>query len=203
MLIFGAALMAAFAVVLGAPPWLAGTSRAVAAYDAAAIVLIVLFWTVAMHARAEQTEQRAAAEDPGRNVVLGMVLLSVAVGLASAIIILGRGPHVPNLHDKLISYALAIGAVVSGWFLIHTMFTLRYAHLFYFDENDDHQADGGLTFPRYRQTERLRLRILRFRGRHDVSGFGRASHAPGDAANRPAARTHLLRLQHGDLGARR
>ena len=27
------------------------------------------------------------------------------------------------------------------------MFTLRYAHLFYFDENDDHQADGGLTFP--------------------------------------------------------
>ena len=146
-MLFGSSALAALAVIFGAPAWLTGTSRAVAAYDAAAAVLIVLFWTVAMHGEAERTEERAAAEDPGRNIAFVVVLLSVAVGLASAIVILGRGPHVQSSNEKLISYALAIGAVVTGWFLIHTMFTLRYAHLFYYDENDDHQADGGLTFP--------------------------------------------------------
>jgi uncharacterized membrane protein len=144
---FGIAAVIAFAIVLAAPAWLIGISRIVAAYDAAAFALVVMVWTVAMHGDPERTAQRAAVEDPGRNIVLAIVLLSVTAGLGSAIAILGRGPHVATMTEKGVAYGLAIGAVVVGWVLIHTMFTLRYAHLYYYDDDDDNEADRGLTFP--------------------------------------------------------
>jgi uncharacterized membrane protein len=43
---------------------------------------------------------------------------------------------------------LAIGAVATSWWLLHTIFTLRYAHLFYSAEmDDDPKTVGGLQFP--------------------------------------------------------
>jgi len=36
---------------------------------------------------------------------------------------------------------------VLGWFLIHTIFLFRYAHLYYFDSDDDGSAQRGLAFP--------------------------------------------------------
>jgi uncharacterized membrane protein len=45
--------------------------------------------------------------------------------------------------------ALTFGvlAVCLGWFLIHTMFVFRYAHLYYYDSDQDGTAQRGLTFP--------------------------------------------------------
>jgi uncharacterized membrane protein len=36
--------------------------------------------------------------------------------------------------------------VITGWSLIHTIFSFRYAHLYYFDADDDKEADRGLCF---------------------------------------------------------
>jgi uncharacterized membrane protein len=144
---FGSAFIAAFLVLLFAPSWLVGTQRAVAAYDAGALLLIVILWTLGMHAHPKDTECRAAVEDPGRNTVLALVIVSVVGGLASAISIIGRGPHVANAGEKSIVYVLGLAAVFLGWFLIHTLFTFRYAHLYYYDDDGDNEADRGLTFP--------------------------------------------------------
>jgi len=129
-----------------APAWLHGTARWVAAYDVAAIVLLVYDWTVGLRNDATHTIRRAAQEDPGRNLVAGIVIISVLAGLASAITILGKGPNVPA-SDRSIALAAGIAAVALGWFLIHTMFTFRYAHLFYYDSDQDGTAQRGLTFP--------------------------------------------------------
>jgi uncharacterized membrane protein len=144
---FGSALVGAVAVLLFAPAWLAGTQRAVAGYDAAALILILVLWTVGMHAHPQDTECRAASEDPGRNAVLGLVLVSIAGGLAAAVSIIGKGPHVANATEKAFVYGLGLGAVLLGWFVIHTLFTFRYAHLYYYDDDGDNESDRGLTFP--------------------------------------------------------
>ena len=142
-----AAALAALAVFLFAPNWIAGATRTVAAYDGAAIVIIAVFWFLGMHGDPSNTACRAAVEDPGRNIVLTLVLGSVAFGLVSAIVILGRGPHVTNVNEKLFLYGIGFLAVIAGWFLIHTIFVFRYAHLFYFDSDDDGSAQRGLIFP--------------------------------------------------------
>jgi uncharacterized membrane protein len=144
---FGAAGLAAVVVIFAAPLWLTGVTRAVAAYDAGAVALIVMLWSFGMHRHPLDTQLRAAAEDPGRNVVLAIVLLSVIVGLSSAVVILGQGPKVTTLNEKIVVYAVGLLAVIAGWAVIHTIFLFRYAHLFYYDDDDDNEADRGLTFP--------------------------------------------------------
>ena len=132
--------------MLFAPAWLHGTVRAVAAYDVAAIIILAYDWTVGLRNDAKHTIRRAAAEDPGRQIVLLIVLLSSIAGLASAILILGKGPNVPPAEHNL-ALAFGIAAVVLGWLLIHTTFVFRYAHLYYFDSDEDGSAQRGLTFP--------------------------------------------------------
>ncbi len=130
-----------------APAWLRGTIRAVAAYDIGCVVLLGVFWLLAMQKDPHVTSDRASVEDPPRNVVLGVVLLSVAVALWAAISILGRGPHVATANEKSVAYAVGIASVALGWTLIHSMFTFRYAHLFYYKDADDNEGDRGLIFP--------------------------------------------------------
>jgi len=144
---FGIAGGAAIIVLLLAPSWLVGVSRGVAAYDVASAGFLAAMWTLAIQTDAARTAKRAAIEDPGRNVVLGVVLVSVVAGLVAAVAILGRGPHLATMNEKAVAYALAIGAVALGWLVIHTVFTFRYAHLYYYDTDDDNEADRGLTFP--------------------------------------------------------
>lgn len=129
------------------PPWLTGLPRAVAAYDAGAVLVIAISWLFAMRATALETQSRAVLDDPGRNIALTIVLLSVAFGLASAVVILGRGPHAATAQEKAIEIGLGILAVIAGWIVIHTTFTFRYAHLFYFDDDEDGTAQRGLKFP--------------------------------------------------------
>ncbi len=147
LLAFGPAALATIAIAVLAPAWLHGILRGVAAYDAGTLVLLAVCWTLGMQQDPRRTSARASMEDPGRNAVLGVVLLTVAVALISAISILGRGPHVPTATEKAFVYGLGIAAVVLGWGLIHTMFTFRYAHMYYFDDDDDNEADRGLKFP--------------------------------------------------------
>jgi uncharacterized membrane protein len=144
---FAAAAAAALSTFFFAPAWIVGTARNVAVYDAAALALIASFWLVTMQGNPQLTASRAALEDPGRNAVLALVLISVGFGLAATIVILGKGPHVRTAAERDVSYAVAIVAIAAGWFLIHTMFLFRYAHLFYFDSDDDGSAQRGLVFP--------------------------------------------------------
>jgi len=79
--------------------------------------------------------------------VLGIVLTSVAIGLVSAVVILGHGPNVHSAGEKLLVYALGLTGIGAGWALIHTLFTFRYAHLYWFDDDGDGTECGGIRFP--------------------------------------------------------
>jgi len=136
-IVFGVALAGATIVAFFAPPWLHGTVRLVAEYDAAATLALIGYFILAFRSDQRLTEMRAAIDDPGRNIVLGVVLLSIAAGLSGAVLILGKG-------TSPAAVALAIYAAVVGWLLTHATFALRYAHLFYWN---DGRPENGLTFP--------------------------------------------------------
>jgi len=132
-------------VWLFGPPWLHGTIRVVAAYDAAALLLLAVDWGVLLRNDVRHTQCRAAQADPGRNLVLIVVLISIIVGFASALTILGNGPTVlASEHPMALGYGIL--AVALGWILIHTTFIFRYAHLYYYADPDA-TAGRGLLFP--------------------------------------------------------
>lgn len=144
-IVFGVAIAAAVLVAFLAPPWLRGTVRLVAEYDVAATFVLVGYFMFAFSNDEQRTRARAAVEDPGRNIVLAVVMLSVAAGMTGAIVILGKGPDTHTATEHAVAVALAIAAAVMGWLVTHATYALRYAHLYYRDDGTD---CDGLTFPK-------------------------------------------------------
>lgn len=143
---FGTAAAVGLIVFFVVPSWLHGATRFVAAYDAALLTLLSILWLNALHADARLTRARAELDDPGRNAITLIVLGTVVVGLVAAIAIVGHGPQVKNDAEKWTAYALGVLAISLGWFVVHTVYTFRYAHLFWFDEDQDGEP-GGFNFP--------------------------------------------------------
>jgi uncharacterized membrane protein len=130
--------------ILGAV--LSGTGwavRVVASWDAAAMLLLALAWSIIWDCDTARTRRRAAAEDPGRNAVWVIVLGSSTLSLFAATVVLRRAKDLAPTSSALL-VALCLAAVVSAWCVTHTSYTLRYAHLYYHDDGD---GEGGLTFP--------------------------------------------------------
>jgi uncharacterized membrane protein len=144
-LVFGVAVAAAAFVAFTAPAWLRGTVRLVAEYDVAATCVLLGYFIFAFSNDEQRTRVRAAMDDPGRDIILGVVVISVAAGLTGAIAILGKGPDTHTATEHAIAVALAIDAAVMGWLLTHATYAFRYAHLFYWD---DGTPCDGLTFPK-------------------------------------------------------
>jgi uncharacterized membrane protein len=144
---FGIAGLIGLAIFFFAPNWLHSTTRFVAAFDGGALSFLLATWLTVMHRDPMRTKARAAIEDPGRNVVFLAIFAAVIAGFASAIVIIGRGPRMTSPRETAVVYTLGIAAVIIGWFLIHTLYTFRYAHLYYYDCDDDGVAQRGLLFP--------------------------------------------------------
>ena len=136
------------AVVVGAIAVLALSGlpvslRAVVGWDAAGFALLCVSWLVIWRSDAESTARRAAADDPGRKLVWLIVLLASAFSLFAAGVVLRTAKGLSPEHSALLA-AACLAAVVIAWLLTHTAYTLRYAHLYY---RDDDEGIGGLTFP--------------------------------------------------------
>jgi uncharacterized membrane protein len=120
----------------GSLPW---TLRLMVVWDVAAGALLVQSLAILLSADADATQRRAGAEDPGRNVVFTLAVLSCLFGLFAATLGLrlsgGKGETQGWLGLSVLSVALS-------WLLTHTMYAFRYAHLYYRGERD-----GGLLFP--------------------------------------------------------
>jgi uncharacterized membrane protein len=143
---FGGALLAAAIVALLFPNWHGPWTRFVAAYDVFALCLLAWYWLIALQRDAQGAGRRGAMEDPGRNVIVVLIVVSVAFGFGAALSILGHSAQEGDPHTVFL-YAIGLGAVVLGWFLIHTIFMFRYARLYYSDRDHDHKSDGGLIIP--------------------------------------------------------
>lgn len=109
-------------------------------WDVAAVVFCVWVWATVWRMDAASTAAHANRENPGREpaflVLLGAALVSlVAVG----VVLLGAGHG--NGNAVYLQAGLAVVSVLVSWTLVHTVFTLTYAHLYY-----DDSRGGGIDF---------------------------------------------------------
>ena len=113
---------------------------AILAWDAAVLTFLFLTYQVLAERSVEQIRRRAAMLDTAASVMMALVVLAACVSLFG----LGLNIHGPGgvLPDyPTLRIALAGVTVIGSWSLIHTVFALRYAHLFY------GRAKDGLIFP--------------------------------------------------------
>ena len=136
------ALMASAATLLLLPPSLRAEMRAVASWVSFAIVALSLTWLSILTLAPTQIRALAQREDPSRVVSLVLVVMGAAASLLAVLVLL-NGSMSMNGADRIGAIVLALSAVALAWALIHTVFTLRYAHLYF----DAPEGSTALEFP--------------------------------------------------------
>jgi len=83
--------------------------------------------------------------------IIFLVVVTAAFVSLFGIILLLQGVSTYTKHGLNVHITLSMIAVSLSWFLIHTLFTIRYAHLYYTvpldPENDAEPVSRGLQFP--------------------------------------------------------
>lgn len=119
-------------------------TRCIAAWDGFAFVTLSVVWSSITTSDVNRIRSVAVAEDPGRVLSFAFVLVGAVASLLAVGVLL-RIMHASPGHVMRMQVALSVLAVLCAWLLLHTIFTLRYAHLYY-DPNVDGK-EGGLAFP--------------------------------------------------------
>jgi len=112
-----------------------------------AFSLIVPQWIVILTAHPKDVRKIARLEDSSRTFIFLFIIFASLISLGAIIFLLKSGQHLSP--DAITQHVLlATGSVFTSWWLVHTVFTMRYAHLYYSaDANNKAKSAGGLQFP--------------------------------------------------------
>lgn len=109
-----------------------------------AMVVIILDWITILKSHPREVRKIASLQDSSRTMIFLFVIFAAVISMVAVIFLLksAKGHAVGHIF-------LAITAVIISWWLVHTIFTMRYAHLYYDTDTDDGQTreEGGLQFP--------------------------------------------------------
>jgi uncharacterized membrane protein len=114
-------------------------------WSTAALTYVVWVWVVIGPLDAEGTRAHATVEDPSRRVTDLMILAANVASLAAvAAVVLDS--HSNDGASRLGSGLLALASVALSWMLVQTLFTVRYAGLYYSTAPRAGSAVGGIDF---------------------------------------------------------
>jgi uncharacterized membrane protein len=112
----------------------------------AALVYSLRVWLHVGRFDAAKTRSHASREDPERGVTDVLILMISVASLVSVGVVLVRAADAEGAARAVLA-GLAVVSVAMSWVLLHTLYTLRYARLYY-------AHSGGISFnqdqpPRY------------------------------------------------------
>ncbi|XWW48632.1 DUF1345 domain-containing protein (plasmid) [Fibrella sp. USSR17] len=121
--------------------WFGWQTRILLAWLGYTLTVLLLIWLIIGRADACRVAQR---EDESRPVIFLFTVGGALVSLLAVVVLLGsvKGLSAPEATRHVLLSGLT---VVSSWVLMHSTFTLHYAHLYY--DPDETARVGGLDFP--------------------------------------------------------
>ncbi|MBD1394450.1 DUF1345 domain-containing protein [Mucilaginibacter glaciei] len=110
------------------------------------LTIIILSWIVILWAHPKDIRKIASLEDSSRYLITLFVLTASLVSLLAIFLLLKSSKG--ESEEKVAGYViLAMGAVITSWWMVHTIYTMRYAHLYYSVDKGNRKFAGGLEFP--------------------------------------------------------
>jgi uncharacterized membrane protein len=131
-----------------APTPLATSSRVILSWDAGCVWFIVASLLAMSGQEGRDIRARAAEQDDGRGMILGLVLLATVASLAASGVELSLAKSDHGAW-KTLRVCLAFVTVAASWFVAQLIFALHYAHEYYTAAPDKPAPAirGGLNFP--------------------------------------------------------
>ncbi|WP_295712340.1 DUF1345 domain-containing protein [Mucilaginibacter sp.] len=114
-----------------------------------ALMIILMDWVIILSSHPMEIRRIAKIEDSSRTLIFLFVIIASLISMLAIFFLLKSSkqlsPAVVTGH-----VLLGMASVIVSWVLVHTIFTLRYAHMFYATDPDDDNKKkplGGLEFP--------------------------------------------------------
>lgn len=113
------------------------------------LIIIMMDWIIILSSHPMEVRKIARIEDSSRTLIFLFVIVSSLVSLLAIFFLLKSSK---TLSDEAVTghVLLAMASVIISWCLVHTIFTLRYAHMYYTTDTDGDNKKkplGGLEFP--------------------------------------------------------
>ncbi|HEY8734202.1 MAG TPA: DUF1345 domain-containing protein, partial [Puia sp.] len=114
------------------------------------LTILLLLWAIILTTSASEVRVIAGKQDSSRTIIFIFVLCASFVSLFAVILLMRILPD-----SKQSGYAYHVGfailSVILSWIMIHTIFAIRYTHLYYnlmYEERmSQKEHKGGLIFP--------------------------------------------------------
>jgi uncharacterized membrane protein len=117
-------------------------------WEAFALSSLLMAWLVLITQDPYETRRSARLQDASATFLFVLVIFAATASLLAVGLVLGEVKNLSpaNLTAHVIA---AAAAVLISWTYVHTIFSLRYAHRYFFDarEVERHNVAGGLIFP--------------------------------------------------------
>ena len=136
-------------------------SRIILAWDTFCLSMIVHTWLLFFITTQDDLHEVVEKQDDGLKVIFVIVLIAVCSSLFGTLILL-NGKDEP-VYDKIFHTIISLSPVVLSWFLLHTTFAIRYAHLHHDHINLKAGSDvGNIDFPTNEQPDYLDFAYFSF-----------------------------------------
>lgn len=135
--------------------------RLMIGWDTFSTLMVAFGWITFFKTSAQQIRAQAKVQDENRVVIFGIVLIATLAGLIAVIILIITKTE--NSSQSEFKIPLAVAGMFLSWLLIHTTFTLRYAHIFYGNHREKPGTHaGGLDFPKEEKPDYLDFAYFSF-----------------------------------------
>ena len=121
-------------------------THAMIGWDTFSLCMIVQNWITFSITTSQQIREQSKVQDSSRTLIFLIILISTLASFLAVMLLLITKEKFKNAES--FHLVIAITGMVLSWFFIHTIFTLRYAHIFYGDDDENPGTHaGGLEFP--------------------------------------------------------
>jgi uncharacterized membrane protein len=124
------------------------STQLVGAWSVFAIAIIGFAWVVILTKDPYEVRRDAKFQDTTVPLIFVITVSAAAMSLLAVVILLGASKHLSNFRFAS-HIVLSISAIALSWLLVHTLFSIHYARLYYIDapKKKRESIEGGLLFP--------------------------------------------------------
>lgn len=152
------------ALLTGFLAWNAGLDSLVLyllVWDVFALTYIILSWIIFFLRPPEQIRKVARVDDGSRLYVFLVILIAAFSSMFTVLLLMLSEDA--NGTAKILYIPVAVGGMMLSWAMVHTTFTVHYAHLYYDDAKEDNTKHAeGLIFPKEKKPDYLDFAYFSF-----------------------------------------
>ena len=124
-------------------------------WDLFCLTMIIINWIIFITTTKDHLYLQAKKQDESLPVIFIIVVVTVCFSLLGTVFLI--------INKDINSLIVALLGVGLSWFLLHTIFTIRYTHLFYdFSDMKSGTHFGGLDFPKEKEPDYIDFAYFSF-----------------------------------------